>query len=441
MVPVLGMQDSLPVSHQQFPVDQPAEFRSADASSEIHVDLSELIVHRHAVQANDHLEQVHHMFQVNDAGYMAVLEGNSVVGLCSRREIAMELGSQYGFALFARHAVREHLVSAPLIVSADDDWQLLLRRVFSRVDDSFSEDVVLTDRSGALLGLITVEALIRLQTRLLTQAVERMRQQRSEIERKNRLMMSELAVAREIQRALQPTDFTNICSQVSGAGHAVRIFAHYEPKDSVSGDFFEVLALSPSTLSVFVADVMGHGVQAALVTAMLRVLVQEHSSLAGDPAALLDAINGSLCAILGDIRDPVFVSAFAAALDVSGSRLLYANAGHPSPLLLRAEGAAYLDCSETLNGGVLGIRPAGRYRNAKASLNAGDRLLVYTDGLFEIVDAGGTQLGQEGLFAAAVERRMLSGERLVNDLLCHARQHAAERRFTDDVCLVLVELR
>jgi serine phosphatase RsbU (regulator of sigma subunit) len=409
---------------------------------ELHVDLHELIDHRHFVRGDDHLDQVQHRFAGIGAAYMAVLDEGRVVGLCSRHEIAQQLGSQYGFALFGRSPVRDHLVPNPLIIPDHQDWQILLRQVFARVGESFNDDVVLVDRNGELLGLVTVQSLIRLQTRLLMQAIEQLKRQRAEISRQNRKMTSEMAVARRVQRALQPQDLSSICSKLGSVGHSIRLAAHYEPKGLVSGDFFEVLAIGDSTLSLMIADVMGHGVQAALITSMLRALIQEHSPLAADPAALLAAVNQSLCAILADVQDPVFVSAFAAALHVPSGNLQYASAGHPSPLLLRPadRSARYLECSLSSNGGVLGIDGAWSYQESAVVMQSRDQLLVYTDGLFEVADADGAILGQEGLLEMVGASFRDSGEFMMNDLLGGIRRFSRDRSFTDDICLIALEL-
>jgi serine phosphatase RsbU (regulator of sigma subunit) len=218
--------------------------------------------------------------------------------------------------------------------------------------------------------------------------------------------------------------------------------AHYEPTGLVSGDFFEVLPIGDSTLSILLADVMGHGVQAALVTAMLRALIQEHILLARDPAALLSAINRSLCAILADIHDPVFVTAFAASLHTPTGALTYSNAGHPCPILLHASAghAAHVDCSQHLNGGVLGIHHGGVYHNAKMHLQSRDQLLIYTDGLFEVANAEDEILGQEGLLSLAAANKGKSGEQLMSELLSKARLYSRQQRFSDDVCLLVIEL-
>ena len=411
-------------------------------TTDIGVDLRDLVDHRNFVQGSDTLEQVQHRFASIDANFMAVLDHDRVIGLCSRNEVGMQLGSQYGFALFGRSPVREHLVPGALIVPADRDWTGLLQQVFTRHDEVFNDDVVLVDLTGTLLGLITVPSLIRLQTRLLMQAIDQLRLQRSEISRRNRHMTAELLMAREVQRALQPTDFTDICSRVATNDRSVKIAAHYEPTGLVSGDFFEVLPIGDSTLSIIVADVMGHGVQAALVTAILRALVQEHVVLACDPAALLSAINCSLCAILADIHDPVFVTAFAASLETPTGTLTYSNAGHPFPIVLRASErlAVPVDCSQHLNGGVLGIYHGGVYHNAKTHLQSGDQLLIYTDGLFEVSGPEQEILGQDGLLSLAAANIGRSAESLMNELLKKSRSYSDKNGFSDDVCLLVIEL-
>jgi len=414
----------------------------AEAAHGIQVDLRSLIDHRSMVRADDCLEEVHHRFAASDVGYMAVVDEGRVVGLCARHIIAMRLGSHYGFALFARKPVRDHLVADAMIVPADHDWPELLQQVFSRVGETFNDDVVLTDPAGGLLGLITVQSLMRLQTSLLLRAIDQLKQQRAETERRNRIMTAEIDLAREVQRAMQPRDLAGICAQLSTPQRTIRIVAHYEPAGLVSGDFFEVLSGAGPVLGILVADVMGHGVQAALGTAMLRALIQDHVGLLDDPAALLSAVNRSLCAITADMRDPVFVSAFAAALHVPSGTVTYANAGHPAPILLQkaVRQAGYLMASPVLDGGLLGIRSGETYHNSGLVMAPGDRLAVFTDGLFEVFNSSEDVLGQEGLLSLADAHLDKPGEELLTSLLDGVRGYSQTTRFADDVCLLIVGL-
>ncbi len=105
--------------------------------------------------------------------------------------------------------------------------------------------------------------------------------------------------------------------------------------ESVSGDFFSVTALSETEVGVFICDVAGNGVRAALVTAMIRALAEELKPIARDPGKFLQKLNFDLCAILKNTGSPMLTTAFYLVADSQSGLVRFANAGHPKPLLVR----------------------------------------------------------------------------------------------------------
>ena len=406
------------------------------------VDWRELIDHRSVVPADESLVKTHHEFQERGVGYMAVLDGESVLGLCASRQVGMRLGSQYGFALFGKAPIRSCMVPDPLVIRVDQPWSEVLQRVFSRTGERFTEDVILVDGEQRFQGLISVQTLVRLQTRLLMESIAHLEEKQAEIVRRNQQMTDDLLMAREMQMAMLPRELPEVPSGLSPARGAVRVLHHYAPLGLVSGDFFEVLAVSGTALGILIADVMGHGVQAALVTAMMRALIQDHSPLIADPGAFLTALNRSLCNILATCRQPMFVSAFAVVADIATGSLSFANAGHPYPILLsRNSGeATLLDGESEHNGGVLGVSREAAFQAGHRPLEKGDRLLLFTDGLFEIHGGDGEILGIPGLLALAARRIEQPTEDLVGDLVEAVRTFSPTGEFQDDVCLVAVEI-
>ncbi len=412
-----------------------------DSPETVAVDWSELIDHRAFVQADETMEQAHHKFLEEDVAYMAVVEGERAMGLCARHQVGMILGSQYGFPLFARTPIRDYLIPEPLIIQAGQPWSGVLQRVFSRTGASFNEDVLLVDGDGRFLGLISLQTLVRLQTRLLTHSIAQLEDKQAEISRRNRRMTEDLLIARELQMAMLPRELPAVPSGIGAGRGTVRISSHYLPLGLVSGDFFEVLAVSEAAVGVMIADVMGHGVQAALITAMMRALIHEHASLAVDPGALLEALNDSLYVILEGCRLTTFVSAFALVADLEQACLRFANAGHPLPILLRRGRAFPLDPAMRGNGGVLGVDRNARFPVERCEMLAGDRVLLFTDGLFEVQGADGEILGEGGLLQLAEQGSAGEGDDWVRELAEAARKFSPELGFADDVCLVGLEFR
>src|SRR5436190_15950252 len=121
-------------------------------------------------------------------------------------------------------------------------------------------------------------------------------------------------------------------------------------------DFFEVLPISDKSLGIFVSDVVGHGLQAALVTAVLRTLIEELKEEAGDAEGLLQNVNDRLHRILRQTTTPVYATAFYLKLDMDAKHGSFCNAGHPPQLHLRrklGEIVRLFDVSKT--GPILGF--------------------------------------------------------------------------------------
>jgi serine phosphatase RsbU (regulator of sigma subunit) len=406
------------------------------------VDWETLVDHRTSVQHDEPLASVYDKFRQADVGFMAVLDKKRVVGLCARYEIGMRLGSRYGYSLFGKAPVRDYLVAHPLLINIKQLWADVLQRVFSRTGSSFNQDVLLVDDRGTFLGLISVQTLVRLQTRLLTQSIVQLEQKQAEISRRNQQLTEDLRMAREVQLAMLPRTVPTIPPGVAPEASAIRVFSHYAPLGLVSGDFFEVFPISDYAIAVLIADVMGHGVQAALVMAMMRALIQDHSDTASDPGQFLTALNQSLCGILKGSSLSTFASAFSLVIDIHAGELRYANAGHPCPVYLRREAgrAVHLDCVQSSNGGLLGVRSDVTYRTGSTPSRVQDAVLLFTDGLFEIRGEDDDILGQERLLELAAANMQQSGEVLVQELINGVRGFSPRRQFEDDVCLVAVEI-
>ena len=175
------------------------------------------------------------------------------------------------------------------------------------------------------------EALRSLNEELEQRVAERTR----EVREKSDAMEAELKIAHELQLAMLPHYFPCFPPDAPPGESTLRFFSVYNPTGLVSGDFFDVIALSDTAAGVFICDVMGHDVCAALVTAMMRALLEEIGPQAHDPAHLLTQLNRVLRNIFRKSHSDMFASAFYLVVDVARSQMSYANAGHPSPLHLR----------------------------------------------------------------------------------------------------------
>ena len=258
---------------------------------------------------------------------------------------------------------------------------------------------------------------------------------------KNRQIEEDLAMAREVQLALLPQRYPTIPRDVPLEQSALRFAHHYQPTSTLGGDFFEIVVPSDTQAGVFIGDVMGHGVRAALMMAVLRGLVDELKPFAADPSRFLKEINRAL--MEHQVSDsPVFITALYVVVDAATGRAHCASAGHVSPFWLRHD----LGRVEPLltgmprNGPVLGLMRDVEFPATEHTLAVNDTVLLYTDGLFEVEDREGESYGIERVQAALQERLGLPIAELQKTLVADAQRHSVTGELDDDVCLVAVTL-
>jgi sigma-B regulation protein RsbU (phosphoserine phosphatase) len=164
--------------------------------------------------------------------------------------------------------------------------------------------------------------------------------------------------------------------------------ASYETCSRAGGDYYDVLPLPNGQWGLFMADVSGHGVPAAVVMAMLHTLVHAYPGSPAPPAQVMAHINRHL---LSMAPEAMFATAFYGIYDPGSRHLRYAIAGHPPPRLRR--GRAYVSAVQSTAGLPLGIEQDETWTEADVTLAPGDALLLYTDGIIEGTNVAGEQFG------------------------------------------------
>ena len=259
---------------------------------------------------------------------------------------------------------------------------------------------------------------------------------------KNARLEEDLETARELQNALLPQEYPRFPSSASPETSALRFHHFFRPCSAVGGDFFQVFQISDCVAGVVICDVMGHGVRAALVAAILRALVEDLRARATEPARFLQELNRGISHILKHTRLTMFVSACYLVVDVARGELRYANAGHPTPLWVHRalRSAEPLPFGGSKPDPVLGIFDDAQYHSSSCKLRPGDTLLLFSDGLFEVEGADAKYYDQLRLLRSASQRASLCADELCQQLVDEVQQFAATKDFADDVCLIAIEI-
>lgn len=203
---------------------------------------------------------------------------------------------------------------------------------------------------------------------------------------------------------------------------------------AVAGDFYWFIAVDPHRAGFLVADVSGHGVPAALIASMIKVAMQSVVPCADDPQSVLCR----LCSTLSDQLRGQFVTAAYLWLDTENHKALYSAAGHP-PLLRRREGK--LERIES-NGLLFGVtRDCGDYPVCTMPIQAGDRFLLYTDGVTEPENAQGDSFGDIRLEQVVREHQGCPPSELSDELLGELRHwQPASVTQQDDITLIVIDV-
>jgi sigma-B regulation protein RsbU (phosphoserine phosphatase) len=301
-----------------------------------------------------------------------------------------------------------------------------------------STKMPLCDPRGRVIGTFGISRDITLRKR----AEQELARVAAELRTKNQALEEDLGMARELQNALLPQQFPRFPRGAEEADSAIHFHHFYRPSTAVSGDFFDVFEIEENVAGLFICDVMGHGVRAALVASILRALVNELEPVWKQPAEFMAQLNRALRRILKHTRVPLFASAFYVVADLTNGSLTHANAGHPCPLRVRRSGGP--EALQRLDGcklgPALGLLDEPQYPSARTEIVMPETVLLFTDGLFEVEAQDGSLYDYQALRDAVGELGGLKAADLCHSVVEKVCQFSGQQEFGDDVCLVAMEI-
>jgi len=220
--------------------------------------------------------------------------------------------------------------------------------------------------------------------------------------------------------------------------NGLQISTHYSPALEVGGDFYDFLEFAPGRFGIFMADITGHGIQAALITTLLKFLFSEYAPEATEPSDILVQMNR----ILYEILPPsLFVAAMVVILDMQTKSCHVVNNGLPYPTVLhRCSGKVERLMANGLVLGVTGDELFTTGHEVDCELNGGDCLFFCTDGLTETEDQQERQFEHEALCRVILENRDLSAAEIGEKLIAAAAEFRKRSERRDDVALLSLEI-
>jgi serine phosphatase RsbU (regulator of sigma subunit) len=269
---------------------------------------------------------------------------------------------------------------------------------------------------------------LRIQLSQKVSEFERLVLEHTELSNRHLSIQRDLHMAARVQQSLLPT-------QIPDAG-GFRCTCRYEPCAALGGDYYDYFA-TPQGLIVLVADVSGHGVQAALTSMLLKASFHEAAARADGPVKLLEEMNVRLARFL---PPGMYACAASAWIAPGESHVRMANAGLPYPIVLRA--AEHRVDELAISGVPLALLPdAGpsTYDYREVEFDTGDVLLLTSDGLGDIRSPDNKFFQDGPLQSALDELHGKDGPAVVDGLMSRAASFKAGRAYPDDVCVVAIE--
>jgi hypothetical protein len=237
---------------------------------------------------------------------------------------------------------------------------------------------------------------------------------RRTIDRDNKLAL-------EIQKGLLPKAIPEVEGfEIAGA---------WLPAQSVSGDYYDVLRLDDDSIALCIGDATGHGIPAALLMSNLQAAVRILAAAKLPPRDLCTKLNEF---VLANTTPDRFITFFYAFLDLPSRELVYTNAGHHRPIVLRRNGGMV----QLADGGFpLGLQADGGYEQGNIRLKDGDLLLIFTDGAIETRNLQNEEFGEER-FVRLIQENHLSGARVACDRILRGLSDFTKGNLQDDLTLL-----
>ena len=242
-----------------------------------------------------------------------------------------------------------------------------------------------------------------------------------------RRLESELELSQIVQRALLPHN----PPVISG----VEVAAFSRPAEIIGGDYFDFFKFRDGTQGLVIADVSGHGVSAGMLMSSLQTALRTMAPDTDSPAEILEKINRFY---IHNINFTTFVTVFLARFDPASLALTYVNAGHSPPAVHRRGDNEITWLMPTAP--AIGLAEFFHPRTESITLSKGDSLLLYTDGVTEVLNIGNEQFGQNRLAQLLLQSADLTAPDILQSVYQRASAFGDNKSLADDVTMVALKI-
>ena len=293
----------------------------------------------------------------------------------------------------------------------------VLQDIFGPPVDSLHLRIV--HNAVGLAGFLVVGFLVTLIAKQRNRLAAEVRQQRDEYER-------DLILASQVQRRVLPKPPILPGLELGAAMKTARL---------LGGDYYDFFQISEDVVDVVIADVSGKGAAASLLMPSLAVALRLRARELSGPAAILKDLDE----VLHQVTNPAtFVTMFYARFDQSSRTLQYASGGHNPPLLVRPRTGESLQLEEA--GPIMGILPDAQYSNTVVSLEQGDILTLFTDGVTEQENESGEEFSTERLKEVILRHEMEPAAAVVAHIAEDVSTYGGTKEQMDDLTVVVVKV-
>jgi serine phosphatase RsbU (regulator of sigma subunit) len=256
---------------------------------------------------------------------------------------------------------------------------------------------------------------------------------RDQLAQRDSIIKKELALAQKLQN--------NILPKNPFISDGIKIYAKYKPALEIGGDFYDVIRLGKNRIAILIADVTGHGIQAALSCTLLKFAFSHYTDTDAGLPEIIKGMNKILHQIL---PSDIFVAAMVVAIDNTNGNSILINAGNPHPFLLKKEDGSLEKIA--VNGLILGVADDSVYQPGNEfefQFTGDEKLVLHTDGLSEAEGKDGV-LFEEGYLADFLKKNITQPlEKVLDGLLKEVEKFIAQRKSEesqDDITIIGIEI-